>query len=292
MKASILAAAAIFARVYGHGGIFNYTIDGVDYAGHYPWLPEEGQNSIQRRWWPDPIYRMDHPYLACNRGNPLATSLPKLHAPVRAGANITAWWKAPPCPTNPPVPFPTKPSLDGWNEYDPPFGCFGPENPWNHNQGPVIVYMADCGGPCDQWDGTGKRWFKIWETGYYMKGWSKDAGAGNDDWPINAGSIVWGQHAMANAGLTVTIPKELKPGYYMIRHEIINIDYSLQFFPECAQLEISGDGGKVPGEEYLAQFPGEYTMEDPGIYIGGKIWQEPAYHMFNYTMPGPKVWVP
>lgn len=34
MKAAALILAAIaVARVRGHGGIYNYTVDGVDYAG-------------------------------------------------------------------------------------------------------------------------------------------------------------------------------------------------------------------------------------------------------------------
>ncbi|OTB02560.1 glycoside hydrolase family 61 protein, partial [Hypoxylon sp. CI-4A] len=226
-----------------HGGIFNYTIDSVDYAGHYPFLPEEGQDSIQRRWWPDPIYRADHPYLACNRGYPLATSLPKEHAPVRAGGEVTAWWTAPPCPLNPPY-------------------------PWQHHQGPVMVYMADCGGPCDQWDGTGKRWFKIWETGYNKTGWGEYANEGKE-WSIGGSVYVWEQARIVPAGFSVTIPKTLKPGHYMIRHEIINLEASLQFFPNCAQLEVSGDGDRLPSEDYLAEFPGAYKLEDPGIAVAG-----------------------
>ncbi|KAK0717627.1 hypothetical protein B0T26DRAFT_648224, partial [Lasiosphaeria miniovina] len=66
----LLVPLAVAVGVHCHGGIFNYTIDG---------------STIQRRWWGDPIRDVDHPYLACNRGIPLAAHTPTLHAPVRAG---------------------------------------------------------------------------------------------------------------------------------------------------------------------------------------------------------------
>ncbi|KAI1480355.1 hypothetical protein F4774DRAFT_378138 [Daldinia eschscholtzii] len=56
--------------------------------------------------------------------------------------------------------------------------CYGAEYPWQHAQGPIMIYMADCGGPCNKWDGLGKRWFKIWESGYYKSEWSHELSGG------------------------------------------------------------------------------------------------------------------
>ncbi|KAI3318474.1 lytic polysaccharide monooxygenase [Xylariaceae sp. AK1471] len=288
---TIVIALAV-TGVKGHGGIYNYTIDGVDYPGHYPWLPEEGQVSIQRRWWPDPIYTTQHPNLACNRGNPAAKTLPKLHAPVRAGANVTAWYLAPPCPINPSVPFPTTPPSTSWGDYDPPMACAGPEYQWPHGQGPVMVYMANCEGPCDEWDGTGKRWFKVWETGYSRKSWPVwEPRSSQDDEPINSWEA-WEAGYIIRRGVNMTIPRALKPGNYLIRHEAINLEANLQLYPECAQLNITGDGKAVPDPEYLVEFPGAYRDDQEGLEIAGDIYSPRGHSTYNFTMPGPKVWVP
>ncbi|KAF2657953.1 lytic polysaccharide monooxygenase [Lophiostoma macrostomum CBS 122681] len=63
------------------------------------------------------------------------------------------------------------------------------------------------------------------------------------------------------SGWTLNIPKTLKPGNYMIRHEILMLEQMPpQFYPECAQLKIEGDGTAFPSEEYLVKFPGPYKM--------------------------------
>ncbi|KAJ3577392.1 hypothetical protein NPX13_g3180 [Xylaria arbuscula] len=293
MKTSnILSIALAAARVRGHGGIYNYTIDGIDYPGHYPWLPEDGQESIQRRWWPDPIFTMQHPNLACNRGNPAVKKLPKFHAPVRAGANITAWYMPPPCPVNPPVPFPTAWPNPSYGDSGQPMVCAGPEYPWPHGQGPILVYMANCEGPCDEWDGSGKRWFKIWETGYSQTSWPEwQPLPFTGDTPISAW-YAWQAGFIIQRGVNMTIPTALKPGNYLIRHEVINLEANLQIYPECAQLNITGEGDAVPSPEYLVEFPGAYRDDQEGLDVAGNLYGYMGHHTFNFTMPGPKVWVP
>ena len=279
---SALTAVAVIARVQGHGGVYNYTIDGVDYPGHFPWFPEEGQESVQRRWWPDPIYQVTHPNLACNRGNPAATRITKLHAPARAGSNVTAYWESPECPEDPPVPYPSHAPNPEYGDYEPPMKCLGPAYDWVHSYGPIFVYMADCQGPCDEWDGTGRRWFKIWETGYSKRGWPETHLLDEDE-PL-ANWNVWRQYQLIHAGFDVTIPKDLKPGNYLIRHEAWNLEASWQSFPACAQLEVSGSGTKTPSEEYLVQFPGAYTEDEPGVWIGGKIWNVNYGHKWMVSL--------
>ncbi|KAK5655739.1 hypothetical protein OQA88_5276 [Cercophora sp. LCS_1] len=244
MRSLLLALAAV--GVHSHGGIFNYTIDGIDYPGHFPWLPEGPQSTIQRRWWGDPIRSPSHPYLACNRGNPLATKNPSLHAPIRAGSTIIANLHHPECP--PGIIYPTKPSVPG--DEDPPVPvCMGPlEGFWFHTHGPLIVYMADCQGSCEDFTPgpDDKRWFKIWESGLQ-----------------DGRSVVdvdgWEQFPMTNNGWEVKIPKSLKAGRYLVRHEIIYIENDpAQFYPYCTQVEVIGEGKEIPGEEYLVAFPGGY----------------------------------
>jgi hypothetical protein len=295
---------------------------------HYPWLPEEGQDVIQRRWWPDPIYTTDHPYLACNRGNPLAKSVPKLYARIRAGQNVSVSYLAPECPFEPPVPFPTVPSVPGYGEQNPPMRCAGPGYRWPHHTGPLMVYMAECRGPCEEFDGSGKRvsvarclqfpffgatsgaqrvgrfsravvhvafanvswesldlvagrvsfkathantvlqWFKIAEAGHNPDGWGTKYG----DKASIASSWGWAQSSFIENGWSVTIPKNLKPGKYLIRHEAVNLDASLQFYPECANLEVVGEGTQLPTEEYLAEFPGAYSPDEPAFIFAGNLY--------------------
>ncbi|KAK3984085.1 glycoside hydrolase [Cladorrhinum sp. PSN332] len=279
-----LLIAVIAAPLRGdcHGGIFNYTVDGVEYPGHFPWLPEESQTSttIQRRWWGDPIRDPHHPFLSCNRGIPLSSSNPRLHAPIRAGGTITANFRHPNCP--PDLVYPTKPSVPG--DQDPPVPiCMGPvEGFWFHTHGPLVVYMADCQGSCDEFDPAGKSvWFKISETGL-LPGYSVIDVDG------------WNQFPFTWEGWNVTVPKKLKPGNYLVRHEIIYIENDpAQFYPYCAQVTVTGDGDKSPKEEELVAFPGAYDASDPGIAISGFYTPEAQARETwptDYTVPGPPVW--
>ncbi|GAB1316047.1 Auxiliary Activity family 9 catalytic domain-containing protein [Madurella fahalii] len=283
----LLQAGLLFlAQVRAHGGIYNYTIDGVDYAGHYPWAAEEGQQSIQRRWWPDPIYGVRHPYLACNRGNPLATLLPTMHAPVRAGSTVTVGYIAPECPLN--AINPTTPSVPG----DPPqpMSCHGPTYTWVHAAGPLLAYMAACNGPCDKFQPEGEKvWFKIYETALVPE--EERVGM------AISSSLAWHQYKMIlqDGRWDLTTPRNLKAGNYLLRHEIIMIGSSepVQMYPHCAQLTVTGGGDRLPpvGSDYLVAFPGAYSEKDTGIAIAKDIYHVAVGHVtYNYTIPGPKLW--
>ena len=90
-----------------------------------------------------------------------------------------------------------------------------------------------------------------------------------------------------NKGVDYTIPSCLKPGYYLVRHEILSLHSAwsapgAQFYPHCHQLKVEGTGEKV-FQEGLVSFPGAYSQEDPSIH----------YNMYNqdvgYKIPGPEV---
>lgn len=88
-----------------------------------------------------------------------------------------------------------------------------------------------------------------------------------------------------NAGVNYTIPSCLKPGNYLVRHEIIALhsaynEGGAQFYPGCHQLKVSGEGTKVPSE--LVSFPGAYDSKDPGIVFS-------IYNQLPYKIPGPSV---
>lgn len=66
-----------------------------------------------------------------------------------------------------------------------------------------------------------------------------------------------------------TIPANLKPGKYLIRHEAIALHGSAseggaQFYPNCMQLLVSGDGTELP--DATVNFPGAYGKRDKGIW--------------------------
>ncbi|KAI0893577.1 glycoside hydrolase family 61 protein [Annulohypoxylon nitens] len=151
---------------------------------------------------------------------------------------------------------------------------------WLHPYGPMSAWLADCGGSCENVNVNDLNFFKIWEAGllegniiegiWYQKKFQNWDGS-PDLWPV-------------------TIPATIKPGLYIIRHEIlsIHIENRPQFYPECAHLNITGTGTAVPSPEYFAKFPGSYKEDDPSIRID--IYSDDMKTATNYTIPGPPVW--
>jgi hypothetical protein len=119
-------------------------------------------------------------------------------------------------------------------------------------------------------------WFKVAEDGLHST---------DPEWLNN----VWAVTPLINTpntGVNYTIPACLKPGYYLVRHEIIALhsaysEGSAQFYPGCHQLQVSGSGTKVPAEG-LVSFPGGYDSKDGGLIFS-------IYNQLPYTIPGPAV---
>jgi lytic cellulose monooxygenase (C1-hydroxylating) len=114
--------------------------------------------------------------------------------------------------------------------------------------------MARCPGTdCSGFDGKGAVWFKIAQYGLTPE-------AMNLRGPWHQASMLTGENA---TGWPVTIPRDLVKGAYLIRHEVINLqsakDYGPQFYVECAQLRVIGNGDHFPSAEYMASFPGTYN---------------------------------
>ncbi|KAF4604609.1 hypothetical protein EYR40_003383 [Pleurotus pulmonarius] len=147
---------------------------------------------------------------------------------------------------------------------------------WTHAQGPVMVYMAKCPGACTAANSATLDWFKIAETG------------------LISGTLpsgVWGTgQVMDTLSYTTSIPAALAPGEYLIRHELLALHQANtpQFYPECAQLTITGSGTKTPSGSYLVKFPGGYSASDPSIDIN--IYTTEAASTTTYKVPGPPVW--
>jgi hypothetical protein len=125
-------------------------------------------------------------------------------------------------------------------------------------RGPLLAYMAECSsGDCSTEDATKLKWFKVAQDGL-------KPGFNNTD------NLGWHQYLLANPetyniGWTHSIPKNLRPGKYLMRHEMIWLPPTsgntmvYQFYPYCSQYELGGSGTSFPTEEYLVKFPGAYN---------------------------------
>jgi len=106
----------------------------------------------------------------------------------------------------------------------------------------------------------------------------------------------WGYEGGKYLGVPTTIPANILPGKYLIRHEPLFYWKELyfpnnnwfepagyQFYPNCAQLHVIGTGTKLPPKEDLVSFPGAYSLNDPGVYYRSS-------YPYGFEFVGPKVW--
>lgn len=89
-----------------------------------------------------------------------------------------------------------------------------------------------------------------------------------------------------NNSWTVTIPSDIAPGNYVLRHEIIALHSAgnadgAQNYPQCVNLEITGSGTATPSGTLGTAL---YTSTDPGILIN--IYQT----LTEYIVPGPALY--
>lgn len=127
-------------------------------------------------------------------------------------------------------------------------------NKWPHDIGPMLTYLASCGSTtCDKFDSRTAKWFKIDQV-------AKD----------NSGN--WVQQQLMNGDVfRATLPDNLAPGEYLVRHEIIALHLATtkglaEFYPSCQQIKVGGNGTGVPTQDELLSFPGAYSDDDPGIF--------------------------
>ncbi|KAF2675005.1 glycoside hydrolase, partial [Microthyrium microscopicum] len=150
---------------------------------------------------------------------------------------------------------------------------------FSSHKGPVLTVSFDlCAPSMLHTDFTNVAFFKIDEQSYDPK------------------TISWGTDwLMKNKNSqTVTIPSDIKPGTYVVRHEIISLHNALnddyikkqsgaQFYPQCAKVKVTGDGSATPAGQKL---PGLYKWDDKGILVN--IFYRPN----EYTAPGGPVYKP
>ncbi|KAI1795017.1 glycosyl hydrolase family 61-domain-containing protein [Ganoderma leucocontextum] len=148
---------------------------------------------------------------------------------------------------------------------------------WPHPYGPMLTYLAQCpGSTCTGVNAATLSWFKIDEAGL-LSG--------------TIGDGYWGAGKMIdqNSSWTTTIPSTVPSGNYLIRFETIAL-HSLpaQFYPECAQINISGGGSLQPTADELVTLPGAYQATDPGLTVD--LYTNAALTETTYIIPGPPLY--
>ncbi|KAL7273290.1 hypothetical protein RUND412_003864 [Rhizina undulata] len=235
MKNSVIFAtigAAAYAAA--HGIVQDLDVDGTWWPGYNPY-EDPYKNPVPERivWsFPNngPVQDVTSSAITCN----LNATAAQLTSTAASGSNVSFYWTA-------------------W--------------PSSH-KGPVMTYMANCGGDCTSVDATTLSYFKINEAGYSNGTWASDTLiANNNSW-------------------SVTIPSDIIAGNYLIRHELLALhsaetEGGAQFYPMCANVAVTGGGSAEPTG---VKFPGAYSATDPGILVN--IW----YDFTNYTIPGPAVY--
>ncbi|GAW13695.1 hypothetical protein ANO14919_030840 [Xylariales sp. No.14919] len=149
--------------------------------------------------------------------------------------------------------------------------------PMSH-KGPVMDYLASCGEnqPCEEVDKNDLNFFKISELGLLDAG-NTTAGPGG----------LWATDLLIanNNSWIVEIPQQIKPGFYVLRTEIIALHNASnpigsQNYPQCLNLRITGDGTVLPSGT-----PGKelYDTDEPSVYLN--IYEG----LSTYKIPGPPV---
>jgi cellulase len=133
--------------------------------------------------------------------------------------------------------------------------------------GPVLTYVAPCGGDCSAVDKATLKWTKIEEAAIDLT---------TQEWPIAA--------MIANNNTWVTtVPENLLAGSYVFRHEIIAMHGAgspngAQNYPQCINIEVTGSGTELPEGVVGTEL---YKPDDAGIVFN------PYSTLSSYEIPGP-----
>ncbi|KAF2013686.1 lytic polysaccharide monooxygenase [Aaosphaeria arxii CBS 175.79] len=155
------------------------------------------------------------------------------------------------------------------------------------HHGPSLVYISPD-------PPTENSFVKLWHSGLYEESTFPNPGkwSTTSDIAKNQGSM------------NVRIPKGLKAGHYIIRAEMIGLHEGevsfevnpirgAQFYPNCVQIEVTGDGDVELPEG--VSFPGAYSYEDPGVVYDvycstNTKTTKSTSCITTYPIPGPTVW--
>ncbi|KAG8779265.1 hypothetical protein FRC12_024494 [Ceratobasidium sp. 428] len=258
--ATLFASAAIVA---GHGMVTGFQADGKTWPGTLNYDAPENKKSPVRQLPTDTGFvRYDtvtnSMNIACSsagyKGTPTV-------APATAGSVVKVQWG----------------------------GDKGPDGKqWPHPEGPAIAYLARCdNNDCTKFDPSKAKFFKIQEAGLDT---SKQPIQGfNDHVPAGQGLWIQNKQQFEGSWFDVKIPADVKPGPYLLRHELISLQSAhsrsdgAQYYPACIQLDIKGSGNAEPQGVPATQL---YKVED-GIV---DIYTPSPGGIKSYKIPGPALY--
>ncbi|KAI1811960.1 lytic polysaccharide monooxygenase [Poronia punctata] len=241
--------AIVATHVSAHSFVTNININNELYNGYHPTTPDTDPGTIIG--WSTTAFDQGYVNQTGYTTEEIICHRDALnahaHARVSAGENIHIQW-------------------NGWP---------------NSHKGPVVDYLASCGTgtgkTCEDVDKNDLEFFKIGELGL-IDGADESTGPGG----------VWATDLLIanNNSWVVEIPSNIRPGYYVLRTEIISLHNAsnvtgAQNYPQCVNLWITGDGTEVyegvKGKEL-------YSPDEPSVFLD--IY---AGVLEEYDIPGPKV---
>jgi len=132
--------------------------------------------------------------------------------------------------------------------------------------------LASCGSTtCDNFDARTAKWFKIDQVAKDNNGAWVQQQISEFLSSFSRIHLVSCLHTVDGNVYSANLPKNLAPGEYLVRHEIIALHLANQkggaeFYPSCQQIKVGGSGTGVPTKDELVSLPGAYSDDDPGIY--------------------------
>lgn len=208
MRWSICHSVICVASVVAHGSIWK-----LQYGDDPPLLigsPYSPNKTAARYGRPikstSPIFDLASPDSACNAGQ--GGKVVSQPYAVAAGQNVTFWWDHNVRRTL----SRARPHLTATDRLRRPVDDERTSRrdraglTREQHRGPVLTYMASCGSDCSNVVAAGPIWFKIDEAGVDVK---------------NIWASIW--LSKTGSRWTVALPRALKSGRYLIRHEIVSL---------------------------------------------------------------------
>ncbi|KAG9093606.1 hypothetical protein FRC07_011436 [Ceratobasidium sp. 392] len=263
LSGTVTTLFASAAMVAGHGLVTGFQANGKSYPGTLNYDAPENKNSPVRMLPSDTGFvhydtvtsQMD---IACSsagyKGTPTVATVP-------AGSEVKVQW--------------------GGDKGD-------DGKQWPHPEGPALAYMARCDkDDCTKFDPSNAKFFKIQEAGLDtskkpIQGW-------NDHVPAGQGLWIQNKQQFEGSWFTVTIPKDIKPGHYLLRHELISLQSAhsrsdgAQYYPACIQMNVINGGNAEPEGVPATKL---YTVDD-GII---DIYTPSPGGIKSYKIPGPPLY--
>ncbi|CBY01204.1 hypothetical protein IAQ61_012075 [Plenodomus lingam] len=259
--------AALLATVSGHTCVEEFEAGGKSYEG-YRQASKQDPGNKSPAWWTNQSWGYQ-PVLG-----------DKLHHP-----DIIAHMDASPSPYTVEAPAGEDVTFHWHHEGT----CGGSEDGWDcSHHGWTATYLAPCNGDCAKVDKTKLKFFKIHQSALldYRKGRYSD-GAAQGQTGYWATDAIFYDNGNAQ---TVTIPREIPSGNYVLRTEVASIhnngDVSQrQFWPQAFNIKVTGgdDSASVP-EGKLGT---EIYHEDDALLQWDLYWHEAGKIIED--APGPQL---